>query len=290
MNDRLTAAALTLAHIALIGGLAASTLATPAQAQGTLQPVASGGAQCPAGWAYAPSKNSRTDGSTCYPSSSRASEIYRRSNGEACRAGYNPDASWCVKGPAAFVEPSSAGTLGKPNPNDRCPTGWYTGSNASECVTNAKPAPSARLKAGKSCRANEVDEWGVWCTSGYEHLSAKQMTSAAQIDFNNIYLKTRQLPPDAVGKNVDASVIKITPVYRKVYGDMLPDSTNATSSNAGATNENAASAASTPSKVCETAEQQGAALGGALGGSRGKALGGLAGAALGGFGKKKSGC
>lgn len=33
MNDRLTAAALTLAHLALIGGLAATGLATPAQAQ-----------------------------------------------------------------------------------------------------------------------------------------------------------------------------------------------------------------------------------------------------------------
>jgi hypothetical protein len=36
MNDRLTAAALTLAHIALIGSLAASTLTTPAKAQGAL--------------------------------------------------------------------------------------------------------------------------------------------------------------------------------------------------------------------------------------------------------------
>lgn len=33
MNDRLTAAALTLAHLALIGGLAATGLATPAHAQ-----------------------------------------------------------------------------------------------------------------------------------------------------------------------------------------------------------------------------------------------------------------
>lgn len=33
MNDRLTAAALTLAHLTLTGGLAASGLATPAHAQ-----------------------------------------------------------------------------------------------------------------------------------------------------------------------------------------------------------------------------------------------------------------
>jgi len=284
MNDRLTAAALTLAHIALIGGLAASTLATPAQAQeGVLGRVAAEGATCPAGWSNPKLGGGRSDSTVCVVSSSNARAVYRRQAGETCKPGYNTGSFWCEKAPAAYVHKGSTDSLEKPNKTDRCPTGWFTTGNGMTCVTQMKEPTSSRLKAGKACRANEVDEWGVWCTSNYETLTPENISSWAMRDYNAMYAFNRGVVAAFAGNDLDEQLL--TPVHRKLFGNAPAKAAPAAQSATSATNT-----APTPSKVCETAAQQGAALGGALGGSRGQALGGLAGAALGGFGKKKTGC
>ncbi len=284
MNDRLTAAALTLAHIALIGGLAASTLATPAQAQeGVLGRVSSEGATCPAGWSNPRLGGGRTDSTVCIVTSNGARAVYRRHKGVTCKPGYANGSNWCEKNPEAYFHKGSVDPLEKPNKSDRCPTGWFTTGNGMTCVTQMKEPTSSRVKGGKACAANEVDEWGVWCTSNYETLTPDKVKPWLQRDYNSMYAFNRGVVPAFAGSDIDEQLL--TPVYRKLFGNAP-----AKAAPAAMTTTSATSAASTPSKVCETAEQQGAALGGALGGSRGQALGGLAGAALGGFGKKKSGC
>lgn len=290
MNDRLTAAALTLAHIALIGGLAASTLATPAQAQGTTSDVPKNGKACPTGWTAGKSHTPMVGFDLCKPMGSNPPAIYLKT-GSTCAAGYRVDYSWCttLPEPKAFVQSSSGATLVKASKGDRCPTGFFTNNSGSnpglECITKTDPSVTSRPKAGKACKANEVDEWGLWCTSNYQHLTSEQMQSWALKDYNNIYSYNRGVPTVVAHKQIaDLTYddIKGTPVHTKVYGTVPEGASSSTST--------ASNTASTPSKVCETAAQQGAALGGALGGNRGKALGSLAGAALGGFGKKKLGC
>ncbi len=294
MKHSTLACVLALAPMALVGALAVTTVATPALAEGSLQPVAAEGASCPAGWSYAPAQGSRIDTSTCYPTGKQAREVYRRRNGEACRDGYNTGTSWCEKAPQITTQTSTGGSLIKPSTGDRCPSGYYTnntGSNAGlECITKINPAPVARTKSGKACKANEVDEYGLWCTSNYEHLTSDQIQMWAMRDYNNIYAYNRGLPTVISHKKIadlTRDDMKGTPVHTKMYGP-VPETTSASSSSTST----AASNADTPVKSCETAVEQGAAVGGAVAGTKGKVIGGLAGAAIGGLGKKKkkSGC
>ena len=110
------------------------------------------------------------------------------------------------------------------------------------------------------------------------------MRGAALRDYNSMYGFNRGVVvPAFAGNNLDEKLM--TPARRKLYGDVPTKDTAAVG--AGTT----ASSTDTPTKSCDSAAQQGAAIGGALGGAKGKALGGFAGAALGGLGKKKnSGC
>ncbi len=294
MNNRLTAAALTLAHFALIGGLAATTLATPAQAQGTTSAVPKEGKVCPSGWAPGKSHTPMVGFDLCKPMGSNAPAIYLKT-GSTCAAGYRVESSWCttLPEPKEFVQSSSGESLVKPSKGDRCPTGFFTnntgGNPGLECITKTEPSVISRPKGGKPCKANEVDEWGLWCTSNYEHLTSEQMQSWALKDYNNIYSYNRGVPTVVVHKSIDDLTyddIKGTPVHTKVYGTVPEGTSSSTSSASNGTDSGQAN----PVRSCKTAEQQGAAIGGALGGAKGKALGGLAGSALGGLGKKKSGC
>jgi hypothetical protein len=286
MKDRMITAALTLAHVALIGGLASVSLNSPVMAQGTLQPVASEGASCPAGWSYAPAVKSKIDTSTCYPTGSQAREVYRRNNGEACRAGYNTGTSWCEKAPIVSNASSTAGELAKSSKADRCPTGWNTTGNGLVCVTSLKQPSSSRPKTGAKCAANEVDEWGIWCTSNYESISAETMRGAALRDYNTMYAHNRGVVAAFAGKDLDEKLL--TPARRKLYGDVP---TTDEPEPAAISTENSTASTDAPVKSCENAVKQGAAVGGAVAGSKGKVIGGLAGAAIGGLGKKKkNGC
>lgn len=295
MKDRLTAAALTIANIAMVGGLAATTMATPAQAQGTTSPVANGGKACPTGWTAGKSRTPMVGFDVCKPASSNPPSIYLR-NGSSCAAGYRGDFGWCttLPVPKAATQTSAGDTLVKASKGDRCPTGFFTnntgGNPGLECITKTSPAVISRPKSGKPCKASEVDEWGLWCTSNYEHLTSEQMQSWALKDYNTIYAYNRGIPTVIAHKSIAQLTyddIKGTPVHTKVYG-VVPEGGSSSTSSAS---NSSGSAQATPTKSCDSAAQQGAAIGGALGGAKGKALGGFAGAALGGLGKKKnSGC
>lgn len=283
MKDRLTAAALTLANIAMVGGLAATTMATPAQAQGTTADVANNGKACPTGWRSGKSRTPMVGFDVCKPASSNPPSIYLKT-GSTCAAGYRVDYSWCttLPVPKATAQTSAGATLTKTAGTNRCPSGYKTNrGDTMQCLTESANAPTSRAKGGRPCAANEVDEYGFWCTSNYEAITGDSIKSYAMADYNTIYgLNRGQLAqPDIPGLN-------LTPVYIKRFGNTEGQQAGAATSTGGT-----GTAQTGPAKSCDTAAQQGAAIGGAVGGARGKALGGLAGAAIGGFGKKKnSGC
>ena len=253
MKNSTLACVLALAPMALVGGVAATTVATPVYAAKSPDIV------CPAGWHRVKAYNGTQR---------------------------------CEKDSVVYTEPSTfastSGTLQKTNKTDRCPTGWNTNGDGMECITQHQDKPSlSRPKDGKACKANEVDEWGVWCTSNYEGLTMEVMRGAAMRDYNKMYGINRAVVPTFAGAELDDKLM--TPVARKVFGDKWPDQKAVASGEQSGT---AASNADTPVKSCETAVEQGAAVGGAVAGTKGKVIGGLAGAAIGGLGKKKkkSGC
>jgi hypothetical protein len=160
----------------------------------------------------------------------------------------------------------------------RCPTGWRASTNNKQCFTEIKNAPVPRLKNGKPCAPGELDDWGIWCTSNYKHLSYAEVDLAATRDFNAIYA-------NAMNDGLD---------YNSIPSGLSPDAKAFfkgadKSPAASATGSSSASQpAATKADECVSGSDVGAAVGGVLGGRTGAALGG----ALGGLGKKKkkSGC
>lgn len=90
----LVGAGLSLANLALIGGMVVASMNMPAQAQGQNTSAVerpSGGIACPSGW--------RTpDGNTklCEPMGSLAPKIYTKKEKESCASGYyEVHRLWC---------------------------------------------------------------------------------------------------------------------------------------------------------------------------------------------------
>lgn len=161
---------------------------------------------------------------------------------------------------------------------NRCPTGWRASTNNKQCFTEIKNAPIARLKNGKACAPGELDDWGIWCTSNYEHLSYAEIDLAATRDFNAIYA-------NAMNDGLDYNSIPsgLSPAA-KAFFKGADKSSGASVTGSSSTGQPAA----TNAADCISGSDVGAAVGGALGGRTGAALGG----ALGGLGKKKkkNGC
>lgn len=188
------------------GALAAVVLlglclpALPAAAQGvfSLDGVPLDGAtQCPQGWRTG-QVDEREKRSSCYPAYTHSPKAYRSRSG-TCAAGYGLHANqWCVEGLARHPELQRPGVFAKTNDTDRCPAGYHSYMN--RCTTIYTRASTARAKGHGECRRGEVTEWGIWCTSNYQHLTARQIRSAALRDYNNIYGYTgkepRQSPND----------------------------------------------------------------------------------------------
>jgi hypothetical protein len=89
MKKAFIGAALSVTHIAMIGGLMAAAMGTPAQAQGqNREPVekTSKGVGCPSGWSV--TKNNETDTSRCFPQGSLSPKIYAKTEKETCESGY----------------------------------------------------------------------------------------------------------------------------------------------------------------------------------------------------------
>ncbi|NJM51443.1 MAG: hypothetical protein HC843_11705 [Sphingomonadales bacterium] len=161
---------------------------------------------------------------------------------------------------------------------NRCPTGWQASVNNKQCFTEIENAPVPHLKNGKPCAPGELDDWGIWCTSNYQHLSYAEVDLAGLRDFNTIYA-------NAMNYSLDYNSIPAT--------TLSPDAkaffkgANASPAASAAEPSSASQPAENKAAECTSASEVGAAVGGALGGRKGAAIGG----ALGGLGKKKKkGC
>jgi hypothetical protein len=263
-------------------------VAPPAQAQGQSSgvltlPAASG--PCPDGW----ETSWKTHGqNTCraFGTINVPSVYVRPSQRADCASGYYVDrrnSRICTtREPprARSAEPAAdvPGGIARAGVLNRCPTGWRAASNNKQCFTEIKNAPTPRLKNGAPCAPGELDDWGIWCTSNYEHLSYAEVDLASVRDFNTIYA-------NAMNDGLD---------YNSIPSGLSPDAkaffkgANASPGAAAAEPSSASQPAATKAVECTTGSEVGAAIGGALGGRAGAALGG----ALGGLGKKKrkNGC
>ncbi|WP_146215359.1 hypothetical protein [Blastomonas natatoria] len=228
---------------------------------------------CPYRW------NRETD-TFCVPSlaANPTPAVYVRQNKSvACDQGYFVDTDndlVCTsydRMTARFADVS--GGIARAGILNRCPTGWRASTNNKQCFTEIKNAPIPRLKNGKPCAPGELDDWGIWCTSNYEHLSYAEIDLAATRDFNDIYA-------NAMNDGLDYNSIPsgLSP-DAKVFFKGADKSSGASAAGSSSSGQPAAANAAD----CISGSDVGAAVGGAFGGRTGAALGG----ALGGLGKKK---
>ncbi|WP_439468495.1 hypothetical protein [Blastomonas fulva] len=236
--------------------------------------------QCPYGWER-PFEAGRNTANYCEPFGAvrPTPAVYVRENKSvACNQGYFVDTvndlvctSYDLMTARFADRPDGIARAGILN---RCPTGWQASNNNKQCFTEIKNAPVPRLKNGKPCAPGELDDWGIWCTSNYEHLSYAEVDLAGLRDFNTIYA-------NAMNDGLDYNSIPdatLSPDAKAFFKGADK------SSGASATGSSSAGQpAATNAADCISGSDVGAAVGGALGGRTGAALGG----ALGGLGKKK---
>jgi hypothetical protein len=152
------------------------------------------GSSCPnEGWTRGGS-NKYPSRDRCYPTSASSPKIYRVDSLTKCAPGYGKQWSFCIEGFDPNWMANQSGNIAKPSLEDRCPAGWVS-TNKPVCRPEVPKPATARLKGGGACKANEVEEWGIWCTSNFEHLTAKRVKQAAAADWNDIYTATRGKKP-----------------------------------------------------------------------------------------------
>ena len=274
--------AATLASAALL----ALPVATPAFAQGSKTPFAVDGG-CPPGWTKGgnSSNRSRSDPNTCYPRSSDAPLAYANPSRGACAGGYTKSGQYCYVAKAEYTGPSAAdqlvsyGTITKASRADRCPLGYFSKGDMTVCTTRLSPAPKSRRKAG-ACRANEIDEWGLYCTADAKAITREQAEQEATRDFNAIYSANGANYPNQ-GSDTDNY-----PSMVAAYGPKGGSGGGGAAARSSSGSSESASAPATNPNCTTDTSSAGAALGGALGGQMGAALGGM----MGGMAKKKPGC
>lgn len=310
LSASIFATALSFGLIALPG--------TDAAAQGTMSPIDRDNTSCPTGW-----RNSYTgeDIKKCYPrGSGQTKPIYlNRDRSKACAPGYGQDGAWCREGAPSAPAKSSSGSsssssssstssssssgpavdrtvsfaaLTKKSPLDRCPIGYYSRSDMSECITRFSNGPRARFKTGP-CKPGEIDEWNLYCTEGASRITRTQAEGVAMSDFNYIYISNRPKAPTQTPSGAD---VYDSPPMVAAFGVKPPPNTTSASSSSSSTTQASNSDAAVPAN-CPAPSQAaaaGAALGGHLGGRSGNsqagaALGGLLGAAAS-KSKKPAGC
>jgi len=267
-----------LSHIAMVtAGLALALTAIPfagqAIAQGTVGPTpAIGYRGCPSGYKVG-GGSSETSDKTCYPLGSSAPAVYPNPNGKPCAAGYRKDGKWCTDKPESAIsyKDPTFGNLTKADEYDRCPVGYHTSDSArTTCVSyHQDKSPKSRLKKGAACGADEVDEWGLWCTSKTTTLTRAQAEDEAISDVNIIFA------PAGRGATQGADY-ENTPGLVGIFGRKGGGASAASGSSSGDGQTAQASG-------CASRSATGAAIGGAVAGEGGAVLGSM----LGGLGKKK---
>lgn len=281
-----------LCAISLLGLILMLGSASEARAQGSNNSngIPHKGSSCPnEGW-------KRGDGrqfphsDRCYPTSSNSPKIYRVGHdNEKCSQGYGRQWGFCIEGYDPNWMANQKGNLDKANPTDRCPAGWVTAPPLSNGKTRCRPDVSnpstARAKGAGACNANEIAEWGIWCTSKYEHLTAKRVKQSAAADWNDIYTATRGKEPRQSPDDNGSEVYRALLAKEGGNEEAPPKSIN---ERHGVSMEIPAAyraPAETEPQVTSTSDCGAAALGGALGQAvggetaevLGKMLGGLTG-------------
>lgn len=191
----------------MVGVMGLAVLATvpePAEAQGARNRIERQAKNCPPGWS--------SDRDFCVANSSSSPAVYHGPPNGTCANGYKSwGNNWCVEDKSArrgsgggssasatvapAGPPRSAGLLlTKSNPRQLCPSGYRTSADLKHCNTEFANAPRARERPMNGCKADEIEEFGVWCTSRQTGLTAKQIESVTMQDFNIIYTYTKQRP------------------------------------------------------------------------------------------------
>lgn len=192
----------TVAGAGLLAILA--PLPEPAEAQGVRNRIERQAKNCPPGWS--------SDNHFCVANSGSSPAVYHGPRNGTCADGYKSWGNyWCVEDKssrrnsgsassaaapsAASGPPTSAGLLlTKTNARQLCPSGYRTSGDLKHCNTEFTNAPAARSRPASGCSADEIEEFGVWCTSRQTGLTAKQIETVTMQDFNIIYTFTRERP------------------------------------------------------------------------------------------------
>lgn len=176
----------------------------PAEAQGVRNRIERQAKNCPPGWS--------SDKDFCVANSGSSPAVYHGPRNGTCANGYKSWGNyWCVEDKsarrgsgsasagsapaAASGPPTSAGLLlTKSNPRQLCPSGYRTSRDLKHCNTEFSDAPAARARPASGCATDELEEFGVWCTSRQTGLTAKQIETVTMQDFNIIYTYTKERP------------------------------------------------------------------------------------------------
>lgn len=170
-----------------------------------------GASRCPSRWRETSRSASDERPGHCYPQYANSPAIMRRTGG-SCPSGFGVDGEWCSQGHVEHTQLANPHVMAKAHQADRCPAGFYT--YLDKCTTELARPPRARVKGGGACRAGEIAEWGIWCTSDFDHLTVQDIRSAHYRDWNYIYSMTRGGSPRQGPDDEDASE-----VYRHMFGD-----------------------------------------------------------------------
>jgi hypothetical protein len=256
----------------------------PAAAQGSVGKMPVEG-QCPRG--YEKAKKGSDTTYYCYPGRD-AKPAYPK-EGRSCADGYEQQHNFCVVKAAASSSSSSSSSspnvdyiaaqsgtgamLTKPSKGNRCPTGWASTRDLTQCFTMVENPPTARPSGGKPCAPGEFNDYDVWCTSNYGATTKEQAHDAETVDFNRLY--TGGFQSIESGLSADA----IAHFGPKIYAD----GSSSASSSSASSSDSSKPAEQTAQCTTGSGSASGAAIGGAVGGDAGAVLGSV----LGGLGKKK---
>ncbi len=215
-----------LGLIAAVGLIGLASVPAPALAQGTLNPQKKPGwgSTCPENWTDRASQAARsTDvsspkGDTCYPMRDAKPAFVPKSSDAPCPDGYTRSGSFCHVGEKKFVQ-STAGSVNKAHPLDRCPIAYFTYGNGSACTSRSPNPPTVRLKGEGACNPGEVEDWGLWCVSNYEGLARKDATKGIA-DYNGVYQASYKATGTQQGPRQPALPEggEYTPAYFTIYG------------------------------------------------------------------------
>ncbi|MFO6429896.1 hypothetical protein ACLBKT_07355 [Erythrobacter sp. W302b] len=258
--------------------------ASPAMAQGTTGVVpAHFSSNCPDGYrsgtTTGPRASKNPDPKMCYPETDNPPAVVtRQSISDPCPSGMRPESNtsfWCTTkadlGGWAPEDDAKGANLRKPRNDVRCPVGWQSTRSHNDCFTALPNPPRARLSNGRPCGAGELAEWGVWCTSNYQHLTYDEVEGAGVNDANVYYIITNGSLENGTYFSPEA-----TPFFNSRKSSGTASAISAPSGDQPAAQQAAQC-------TTDSGSATGAVVGAAVGGEAGAALGGM----LGGLGKKK---